>query len=117
MVNPQPLGSPWDVFASLTKGNIDAAGMGRDEDSESAKSDTLEEVSQFSAKFSDSEESSGPVPQKRKSNVIESESDDEPVYVRSNKPTSWIELDSDGDYQLEEITKKRRRQTDLPSVK
>ena len=137
MVNHNPLGSPWDAYATLTQGNIDAAGMGRDEVSgSSSNSDTIEEASQ--AQFSDDEEvliaeevhvepfvlppwGPGPVAPiaravpHQKSNIIESESDDdEPQHVSNTKQsTMWIELDSDEENDGRYLVKRRRRATNI----
>jgi hypothetical protein len=56
MVNSNPLGSPWDAYATLTQGNIDAAGMGHDEFSEYSDSESLEEVLKAD-EFSDTSDS------------------------------------------------------------
>ena len=129
-----PLGSPWDVFATLTKANIDAAGMGHDDVSESSSnSDTLEEVSQ--AQFSDAlsdevliaeevhrdEDEEVPVaPASPVWNngglpIIESESDEDgpPPPPRHTGPTMWIELDSDEDEDRYVVETRRRRVTNI----
>jgi hypothetical protein len=92
IIQSNPLGSPWDTYASLTEANIDAAGMGHDvsDDQSSSSSGTHEQVlppDGFSDDSSDDE-----VIQAEPEILIAEEVEDEEVPV--------IESDSDDDQAI-----------------